>query len=52
MMHAYFVLLNSLSICTVDDIDEGLKQILCEYLVHDTRLAKAGTVNNNYASLE
>ena len=50
----YSVFLNSPSVGTVDDIDKrkGLRQILCNNLVHDIRLADSRTVNNNYAFLK
>jgi len=50
----YPIFLNSSSIGTVDDVDEGksLRQILCDYLVHNIRLANPRTVNDNHAVLK
>ena len=50
----YSVFLDSSSIGTVDDIDEGkgLRQIPRDYFIHNIRLANARTVNNNDAFLK
>ena len=54
LIKTYPIFLNSSSIGTVDDVDEGesLRQILCDYLVHNIRLANPRTVNDNHAVLK
>ena len=50
----YSVFLHSSCVGAVDSINEGkgLRQILCDYLVHNFRLANARTVNYNNTFLK
>ncbi len=53
-IYTYSVFLYSSSVCTVDDINKckGLRQILCDYLIHDFRLTNSRTVNDYHAFLK
>ena len=52
--NTYSVFLNSSSVCTVYDINEGksLRQILGDYLVYDVGLTDTRTVNYNHTFLK
>ena len=54
IVNTYSVFLNSSSVSTVYDINEGkgLRQILCDYLVHDVGLTNTWTINYNHAFLK
>jgi len=54
IVNTYSVFLNSSSVSTVYDINEGkgLWQILCDYLIHDVGLTNTRTINYYHAFLK